>query len=186
MKREKPGGKRPPVPDLSMRACFAKSLPCLHRREDTTVADFSVDERKLDAWCAWYAFTCEKLELKMLDEQRLRMGMSPPGMPSPFGMASRMARRGVAPPMDGLPRPETRGGVIAPGQRELQRAVALQEQQPRPEQPPSSATQPPSPPGGFQPSRPPPPARGMGFGNFSSRSGGPMGGEQPLPRHLAC
>ena len=171
---------------LSVRVCFEKSLPCLHRREDTAVADFSVDERKLDAWCAWYAFTCEKLELKMLDEQRLRMGMSPPGMPSPFGMASRMARRGVAPPMDGLPRPETGGGVIAPGQRELQRAVALQEQQPRPEQPPASATQPPSPPGGFQPSRPPPPPRGMGFGNFSSRSGGPMGGEQPLPRHLAC
>ena len=116
---------------LSIRACFEKSLPCLHRREDTAVADFSVDERKLDAWCAWYAFTCEKLELKMLDEQRLRMGMSPPGMPSPFGMASRLAR--LAPPMDGLPRPET----------------------------------------------------GMGFGNFSSRSGGPMGGEQPLPRHPA-
>ena len=79
---------------LSVRACFEKSLPCLHRREDTAVADFSVDERKLDAWCAWYAFTCEKIKLKMLDGQRLRMGMSPPGMPSPFRMASRMARRG--------------------------------------------------------------------------------------------
>ena len=171
---------------LSFRSCFENLLPCFHRDALVPTADLSVDERKLDAWCAWYAFICEKLELKMIDERRLHMGMSPPGMPSLFGIASRMARQGVAPPMDGLPRPETGMGVITPGQRELQRAVALQEQQLRPVQPPASATQPPSPPGGFQPSRPPPPPTGMGFGNPSSRSGGPMGGEQPLPRHLAC